>query len=189
MPLEGRREVSDPRELRALAHPLRIRILRALSISGELTATEASEQVGESPAACSFHLRQLAKYGYVEEGERGPGRRRPWRRVATSVRYELEQEDAESGMAAAALAGVLRKGYVDRIRRAAEQYHAQPAEWRRATGHSDFTVWATPQEVREIDEKIMALLRQYNDRVDDPAKRPEGAKPVEFLLFAHPAEI
>ena len=181
-------EVSDPRALRALAHPLRLQLLRALTMAGELTATEAAEKVGESPASCSFHLRQLAKYGFVEEAERGPGRRRPWKRVGTGMRYELEQPDPEAGAAAAALAGVLREGYVERIRRAAERYHALPPEWRKVTGHSDSVVWATPDEVRELDERILAMLRAYQDRITDPAQRPAGALPVEFLLFAHPAE-
>jgi DNA-binding transcriptional ArsR family regulator len=181
-------EVSDPRALRALAHPLRLQLLRALSMAGELTATEAAEKVGESPASCSFHLRQLAKYGFVEEGERGPGRRRPWKRVGTGMRFELEQPDAEAGAAAAALAGVLREGYVQRIRHAAERYHALPPEWRKVTGHSDSVVWATPEEVRELDARILALLRTFHERTADPAQRPEGALPIEFLLFAHPAE-
>jgi DNA-binding transcriptional ArsR family regulator len=181
-------EVSDPKALRALAHPLRLELLRALSMAGELTATEAAEKVGESPASCSFHLRQLAKYGFVEEGERGPGRRRPWKRVGTGMRFELEQPDPEAGAAAAALAGVLRQGYMERIQRAAERYHALPPEWRKVTGHSDSTVWATPDEVRELDARVLDLLRTYHDRILDPSRRPADAIPVEFLLFAHPAE-
>jgi DNA-binding transcriptional ArsR family regulator len=181
--------VSDAHTLRALAHPLRMRLLRLLSVEGELTATEAAERVGESPAACSFHLRQLAKYGMVEEGERGPGRRRPWRRVAIGMRFEVVQEDPEAGAAAAALAGVVREGYVERIRHAAERFHALPREWQVVTGHSDMVMYVTPDELRELDEQFMALLRTYHDRLEDPAKRPADAAPVEVLLFAHPAEL
>jgi DNA-binding transcriptional ArsR family regulator len=182
-------EVSDSRALRALAHPLRMRLLRLLSLEGELTATEAGERVGESPASCSFHLRQLAKYGFVEEGERGPGRRRPWRRVAQGMRFALVQDDPEAAGAAATLAGVLREGYLERIRHAAERFHTLPKDWQSVVGHSDMVLYVTPDELRALDEQIMALLRRYNERIDDPAKRPEGAKAVEVLLFAHPAEI
>src|SRR5690606_6701644 len=60
-------EVRESQALRALAHPLRIRLLEELAIGGELTATQAAERVDESPANCSWHLRQLARYGFVEE--------------------------------------------------------------------------------------------------------------------------
>jgi DNA-binding transcriptional ArsR family regulator len=182
-------EVSDSRALRALAHPLRMRLLRLLSLEGELTATEAGERVGESPASCSFHLRQLAKYGFVEEAERGPGRRRPWRRVAQGMRFALVQEDPDAADAAAALAGVLREGYLERIRHAAERFHALPKAWQSVVGHSDQVLYVTPEELRALDDQILALLRSYSERIDDPAKRPEGAEAVEVLVFAHPAEI
>jgi DNA-binding transcriptional ArsR family regulator len=182
-------EVSDPRALRALAHPLRMRLLRLLSLEGELTATEAAEHVGESPASCSFHLRQLAKYGFVEEADRGPGRRRPWRRVGSGMRFELVHDDPDAVAAASALAGVLREGYLDRIRRAAESFHALPPEWQAVTGHSDSVLYLTPDELRELDAQVLALLRTHRDRIADPSKRPEGAKPIEVLLFAHPAEV
>ncbi|HWD74930.1 MAG TPA: helix-turn-helix domain-containing protein, partial [Solirubrobacteraceae bacterium] len=71
-------EVTDPRSLRGLAHPVRLALIGLLRREGPLTATQAGERIGESPASCSFHLRQLAKYGLVEEAGAGPGRRRPW---------------------------------------------------------------------------------------------------------------
>src|SRR5207247_1324602 len=68
-------------ELRALSHPTRLALLEALDLNGPLTATEAGELVGESPSSCSFHLRTLARYGYVEGAEGGRGRQRPWKTV------------------------------------------------------------------------------------------------------------
>src|SRR4051794_27883368 len=70
---EKRREVRDPRALRALAHPVRLELLERLT-DGPLTATQAASIVGESQASCSFHLRQLAKYGFVELAGDGAGR-------------------------------------------------------------------------------------------------------------------
>ena len=58
--------------MRALAHPVRLALLEVLADEGRLTATEAGERIGESPANASFHLRQLAKYGFVEEAEGAP---------------------------------------------------------------------------------------------------------------------
>src|ERR1700678_1402201 len=71
--------VSDARTMRALAHPVRIALIEVLMLGGAMTATEAGERIGESPTTCSFHLRQLAKYGLAEEAGGGRGRARPWR--------------------------------------------------------------------------------------------------------------
>src|SRR5580693_3114647 len=73
------RKVTDAQTLRALAHPVRIALIEALTLRGAMTATEVGELIGESPTTCSFHLRQLAKYGFVEEAGGGKGRARPWR--------------------------------------------------------------------------------------------------------------
>src|ERR1051326_5509959 len=77
---KDRRELRDPQAFRALAHPLRLTLIELLTREGSLTATEAAELTGESPASCSFHFRQLAKYGFVEDAGGGHGRERPWRR-------------------------------------------------------------------------------------------------------------
>src|SRR5262249_61369493 len=73
------RKITDARAMRALAHPVRLALLEALVHAGTLTATQASELLGESPANCAFHLRTLAKYGYVVEAGGGRGRGRPGR--------------------------------------------------------------------------------------------------------------
>src|SRR6185437_9949446 len=74
-------DLTDPKAMRALAHPLRWALLEALGHAGTLTATQASDMLGESPANCAFHLRTLARYGFVEEAGGGKGRERPWRQA------------------------------------------------------------------------------------------------------------
>jgi len=61
------RELTDPKVMRALTHPVRLALLEVLATEGPLTATEAGELIGESPTTCSFHFRQLKKYGFIEE--------------------------------------------------------------------------------------------------------------------------
>src|SRR4051812_19836191 len=92
------RKLRDPRELRALAHPVRLRLIQVLFELGTATATELAEHVGESPSNCSWHLRQLAKYGFVEEAG-GTGRQRPWRPVVRPLSWG---DGEESGAVAAA---------------------------------------------------------------------------------------
>ena len=89
----GRLNLTDPKAIRALAHLLRWALLEALGQAGTLTATQASEMLGESPANCAFHLRTLAKYGFVEEAGGGRGRERPWRQTYNSMSWRTRQED------------------------------------------------------------------------------------------------
>src|SRR5918999_5562037 len=83
--------LEDPKALRALAHPVRLRVRELLREEGPMTATEVAERIGESPANCSFHLRTLAKYGFIEEAERGKGRNRPWRAKSGSIVLQAEK--------------------------------------------------------------------------------------------------
>src|ERR1700686_3735301 len=86
-PVSRLRDVNDPKTLRALTHPVRLALLEALALEGPLTATAAGELIGESPTTCSFHFRQLAKYGFVEEADAGPGRNRPWKIINVGMRF------------------------------------------------------------------------------------------------------
>ena len=179
-------EITDPRTMRALAHPLRLRLLELLAHEGPLTASEAGEQVGESPASCSFHLRQLAKYGFVEEAPRSGGRRRPWRVKDVGMRFSDVHADPETAQAARALSRVLRDRNLARAQRGLDERDAQPPEWRRVLGHSDFTLYVTPDELAALDEEVTAILLRYQDRLADPALRPEGSQPIEVFLMAYP---
>jgi DNA-binding transcriptional ArsR family regulator len=173
--------------MRALAHPIRLRLLELLAHEGELTATEAGEQLGESPASCSFHLRQLAKYGFVEEAPRaGGGRRRPWRPKSIGLRFSDVHDDPETAQAAVALERVLRDRNLARAQRGLDARSAQPPEWRRVLGSSDFTLYVTPDELEAIDADVTAILRRYDPRVADPDQRPEGSQPIHALLMAFP---
>src|SRR3954454_13212914 len=114
MSFERSPEVTDPKAMRALAHPVRIALLEALTVHAQLTATEAGEIVGESPANTSFHLRQLAKYGFVEEAGSGAGRRRPWRRKQLGMRFTEVHDDPETAAAARELSRTWSHRYLER---------------------------------------------------------------------------
>src|SRR5579885_3675414 len=109
--------VTDPRALRALAHPTRVAILDHLYLHGPATATQCAAAVHESPSSCSFHLRTLARWGFVEELP-AKGRHRPWRPVSRTIRGPLDLP--ERGGAAAPIA-VLRE-YLQRDERLLEEY-------------------------------------------------------------------
>src|SRR5256885_16707332 len=160
--------------MRALAHPLRWALLEALAHAGTLTATQASEVLGESPANCAFHLRTLAKYGYVEEAGGGRGRERPWQRGHTGLHLQHEQEDPQAAAAAAEISDFYLDLVFTRARAALSRRTTWPAEWLRneLTGQSEDIFYVTPDEARELGTELRTLLERFGDRLDHPERRP-----------------
>ena len=187
-PRRSYRRLQDARTLRALAHPLRIALLEALAVDGPLTATEVSELVGESPTTCSFHLRQLARYGFIEEGERGPGRRRPWRMVARANTVPREGEDAAATVEAEVLGSIFRRRLIEHLELWETTRSTYPPEWQAAAETSQFLLWVTREELEEIQLRLHTLLGQFMPRLD-PGKRPQGTVPVELITFMFPVRL
>ncbi|MDA8393328.1 MAG: helix-turn-helix domain-containing protein [Actinomycetota bacterium] len=180
------REVSDPLALRALAHPVRIALIEALSLQGPMTATEAGEMVGESPTTCSFHLRQLAKYGVVEEAGRGKGRARPWKMTSIGMRISAGGGDPEAELAAVALTRLFRDRQLARYRRWIESRSTYPKRWQDAVGDSEYLFHLTVEELEALNGELSALLLpRFRERLTDPASRPAGSVPVEMLVFSY----
>src|SRR6202020_1159144 len=109
--------LSDPRALRAMAHPIRLSLIAVLRREGSLTATQAGELIGESSASCSFHLRQLAKYGLVEEAGGGKGREGPWRATTMFTAWPDVPEGPEAVAASGLLRSVLAERYFEALMR------------------------------------------------------------------------
>jgi hypothetical protein len=178
--------VNDPGTMRALAHPLRWALLEELTHAGTLTATQASEILGETPANCAFHLRTLARYGLVEEAGGGKGRERPWRRSTAGFTMELEQDDPRT----AAAAGVLNHFWVnttlDRARATLLNESSWPDQLARKLATTQSLRYVTEAEAEQLQADLVAVVDRYRERNDDPAARPPGAMPIEFLLMAYP---
>jgi DNA-binding transcriptional ArsR family regulator len=186
-PLPELREITDARTLRALAHPVRIALIEALSLGGAMTATEVGEHIGESPTTCSFHLRQLAKYGFVEEAGGGKGRARPWRMTSIGMSFGSAHDDPESELAASALGRLIRERQLDRYRTWLETKPTYPRQWRDAAGDSEYLFYLTAEELQQLNEELSALLLpRARERLIDPSLRPAGSVPVELLLFSYP---
>lgn len=178
------REVRDAASLRALAHPVRLALVETLALHGPQTATQAGEHIGESPTTCSWHLRQLARYGFVEETGTGKGRARPWRLTATSMDI-AGGGDADSELAATALIGLVRERAFERHRQWQEVRGRSPERWREAAGESQLLLWVTVEELEEVQAMLLAVQERYAGRLQDPASRPAGALPVEVLVLSH----
>ena len=154
----------------------------------EIRARYAPEWVliGEPPNTCSFHFRPLSLYGFLSVAGPGPGRNRPWRRKTHQVHFTDVHEDPETALAAQELDRVLRDFYFERLERFYATRAAYPKEWQETTGGSEIVVHVTPDELRALDDDIMAILDRFRERTMDPARRPPGSLPIEVLFFAYP---
>ena len=180
-----KRRLTDPRVMRALAHPTRIELRELVAREGELTATAAANMLGLSPANCSFHLRQLGKYGFLEEARSGPGRVRPWRIGSVQHSWDELGPDAEANAAASALTSVVLERDLDRLRDWLGRQGTAAPEWRTAAFMSEALTYLTPAELEEIGERFTELIVRYVERVD-PAKRPPGSAPVQVMAVGFP---
>ncbi|HTW19404.1 MAG TPA: helix-turn-helix domain-containing protein [Mycobacteriales bacterium] len=179
------RNVSDPRAMRALAHPMRIALLEALSREGPLTATRAAEILNDSPGNMSWHLQTLAKYGFVEEAGGGRGRSRPWQAVNVTYNFETAMAEGDVATAGEALEATIHEANNQRLREWWAQRRSFPVKWRRAAYSSNSITYLTAKELEQLGEAFAGLLIQYSDR-HDKSKRPAGALPVHLVTYGHP---
>jgi predicted ArsR family transcriptional regulator len=184
MPTKGRKTISDPKELRALAHPLRMRLIQLIAQEGKLTATQCAAAVGESVANCSYHLNMLAKYDYLEQAEGGQGREKPWQVVHEGHSWTNVSSDPEAAQAADAASNAFLDFALDKIRERYRTGNLEPDEWRDAIGFSDSSEYLSPAELLAMRTEIEEIMRRYKERRDDPSKRPADARPVYLFLSA-----
>ncbi|MFM9447690.1 ArsR/SmtB family transcription factor [Streptomyces acidiscabies] len=158
----------DARSLRGLAHPLRIQLLTALRRGGPATASQLAEKLGESSGSTSYHLRQLAEYGFVEDApEHGKGRERWWKAVHDGIRLpDTVREDPDPTVRGAVSVlmheiatthALEHSTYVGTARDWSE-------EWQRAADSSDWTLRLTPAVAAELGADIHRLLVAYDAR-------------------------
>ena len=150
-----------------------------------MTATEAGEALDESPANASFHLRTLAKFGFVEEAPGGTGRQRPWRRVGLGSSFELEGDETTTA-AARSLADHFNRRLFERRREWELTRASYAKEWRDAEVSYDTVTYLTPAELGTVSKEILEIIDRYRVRLADPSARPAGAGPVAIAAFGFP---
>jgi helix-turn-helix protein len=185
VPVSDSVPLTDPLAMRALAHPVRVALIELLAVADTLTATQASELLGESPANCAFHLRTLAKYGFVQEAGGGRGRERPWKSSGRNITVSTKQDDPRAATAAGEVGRVWLERWMERARQVFGSSAYLPG-WENATGWSRSVVFLTPGETEDLRRQMRHLLKQYEGRKSNPALRPAGALPVEWSVFAAP---
>jgi predicted ArsR family transcriptional regulator len=182
--------LTDPRALRAYAHPVRMRLMGLLRTEGPLTATRAADLLGESSGTCSFHLRQLAKYGLVEEAEGGTGREKPWRATTTSTAWDTTGDSTpEMAAATSLLSTVVAEQYFEQLARWLEASPGEPSEWQRAAMLGDRLLYVTPAELEELRDRMREMLDEYVERDLRPDLRPADARLISWLNIAFPNDL
>jgi DNA-binding transcriptional ArsR family regulator len=185
---EGLIQLTDPRALRAVAHPTRLKLIALLRRVGPLTATQAGERIGESPAGCSFHLRQLAKWGLVEEAGGGRGRARPWRATASGHEWAARGPSEESDEAGDMLTRVVVERWFEESLQWIERRRDETHEWSEAAVLGDRMLYLTPAELEDLNRRIGKMLEPYARRVTDHEARPEDSRAVTFIQLGFPIE-
>jgi hypothetical protein len=174
--------ITDPKALRALSHPTRWKLIELLGLERTATATRCAEFTGESVASCSYHLSILAKYGFVEQAEGGTGRERPWKLVKYDQSWETEGLELEGKLAAEALTEVFLDYEVGRMKEFARRRDREPEEWRRHTRSTATITYLTVEELEQVAGEFRAIFDRYDGRLENPALRPEGSRPVRLFL-------
>jgi Helix-turn-helix domain len=180
-------ELTEPRALRAMAHPLRLKLIGLLRTEGPLTASQAGQRLGERAQSCWFHLKQLERYGIVEEAGGGRGRERPWRATAMFTSWPRIAATPEMAAATELFTGVLAERYFESLMRWLAVKEEEPADWQEAAMFGDSLLFVTPEELSELKREVRALMDRYVERVPNRELRPPGAREVQFLHLAFPS--
>lgn len=177
--------LTSPEALRALGHTTRLRILARLQLHGDSTATECAAEVGESASSCSYHLRTLAKHGFVEEVASVDGRERRWHASVVSLDFDAGAEADEEFQAASAVARAAMLELSDEtVRDYLAHERSFSAAWREAAAFLQTTIVATPAELEQITHAIQGVLAPYMRSARE--REPRGTRFVHVGVRAVP---
>ncbi len=179
-------KVTDPQAIRALAHPIRLDLLGVLVAIQPATAAECGRRLGLSQATCSFHLRQLERYGFVERAESdGDGRARPWRLVDLEQSWSAPDDEP----ATAQLDRVMVQREADRrLEWISTRHHRDPA-WVEAAFFGGASLPMTAAELDELGAQLRNVIAPYVERLSDRRTVPVDARIVRVVLGATPIDL
>ena len=178
----------DPRSLRGLAHPLRMRLLGMLREDGPATASGLAARIGESSGATSYHLRQLAAYGFVvDDPDRGTARERWWKAVHRGSRFDsveefLQHPDPEVRGALTTFLHTHAATHAEQVSTWLGTMGDWPEAWQSAWDISDFSIRLTPELSAELGRQVYALIESYRDRLPEQTEDSAWVK-IHFHAF------
>jgi hypothetical protein len=173
----------DALALRALAHPVRWKLIDVLEAEDTVTATRCSELTGESTATCSYHLGVLAKYGYITRVAGSQWREKPWRLVKPDILVPSAAGDEEQDSASRAVAESLLDYELARLKESIRQAGPEPAGWQDTHKIMITTSRLTAAELRQAIAEIGQVIDKYSDLGRTPG-RPDDARPARLFAAA-----
>ena len=190
MPIEPSVQVTDVRALRALAHPLRNRLLGLLRLDGPSTATLLGQRVGESSGSTSYHLRQLAAYGFVEAlPGHGTGRERWWQARHRMTSWQADDVTGQPGgdEVQDEMTRLQVTGHGRVLDAWLQQRAALGPAWTTAASINDYALRLTPEQARTLADELLAVLDRWSTQ--HPAAEPaDGSELVSVLLDVVPLQ-
>ncbi|MER8043322.1 helix-turn-helix domain-containing protein [Streptomyces sp. NPDC094032] len=186
------RRITDLGTLKAISHPLRMRLYRALFVARTATASQLADQVDEAVSLVSYHLRKLAEHGLIEEAETqsADGRERWWQ--PSSYGFSIREEDLdgapELAAASAAFGRTVNAQRTEMHRRFLDERHTWSEAWRSAALSSEWLPRLTSAELAALGEELDAVLRKYDARARaaEAAGETEGRENVAVHLLGFP---
>ncbi|MEV8560069.1 helix-turn-helix domain-containing protein [Streptomyces sp. NPDC051917] len=195
MAREEERRITDVGTLKALAHPLRMKLYRLLFVAEAATASHLAEQVDEAVSLVSYHLRKLAEHGLVEEAEprSADGRERWWQPSSEGVSIrDKDFQDAPEKVAAHLAASRM---FLDQRAEMYREYLDQRAHWgprwNEAAHDSESLLRLTAEELAELKKDLHALLKRYDEqgRAREAAGDTEGREHVALHVYGFPFRV
>ncbi|MFD4791437.1 ArsR/SmtB family transcription factor [Streptomyces sp. NPDC058459] len=187
-PTDTNSAVLDAKGLRAMAHPVRVRLVGLLRKHGPSTATRLAERLGVNSGTASYHLRQLGAAGFVEEdAERGNARERWWRSVHHMTELndrELAEREPEATLA---YLQSVAAAYTLRVQQTLNELETMPPAWRDNFDLSDWALRLTPDEAATLHEELRSVIARYRrDTPEAALNAPEGAERVGVVTHLLP---
>ncbi|MFI9758412.1 ArsR/SmtB family transcription factor [Streptomyces sp. NPDC051963] len=186
------RRITDLGTLKALAHPLRLKLYRLMFVAEVATASQLAEQVDEAVSLVSYHLRKLAEHGLIEEAEprSGDARERWWQRASegVSIRDEDFRDAPEKASAHVAAIRLFQDQRSEMYRTYLDEREQWGREWNRASHDAESLLRLTAPELTEFKEELQNLIKRYDEqgRAREAAGEAEGREHVALHVYGFP---
>jgi len=177
--------------LRALSHPTRLKMLMLLRLEGPATATQLAQELKLNTGATSYHLRQLAEHGFIEEDhERGDARDRWWKAAHQSTRANLDtrtsEEEAESREAYLHTVALM---YTETLMQYASEHRYLPGPWIKASTTSDWHLRLTPERAEQLVDTLAKLIDDWREDEDGEEVSGTGDFVINLNAFPRPGTV
>jgi DNA-binding transcriptional ArsR family regulator len=177
--------IDSPEGIRALAHPLRLAILRHLRRAGPATVTSLATQLDVGTASVSYHVQQLAKYGFVTAAPHlARNRKESWWQATAQHSEWAPEAFGDEGMEAAGLlwreVASFHTAQIDEYQRNAQDWGPQ---WAAVTGPRDYRLHLAPHDMAALLDEIDSLVKRYQTAQPN---QPDEAAAASLVLYSYP---